>query len=139
MKTLDEVIEIASDWTNGFDEKSIEKQMLHYLKEYKTELEKTAALPDYYELVNFWSESMENPPLEWKEIEKMVGQPVWIEGTNGKMWGIIAEVYKDMFGSGKMTLRTKNMHRLHLNEKNIGATWNAYRMERKERYVNEYL
>lgn len=80
-----------------------------------------------------------NTPLEWKEIEKMVGQPVWIEGTNGKMWGIIAEVYKDMLGSGKMTLRTKNMHRLHLNEKNISVTWNAYRMERKEWYVNEYL
>ena len=35
MRTLDEVIEIASDWTNGFDESSIEKQMLHYLMEYR--------------------------------------------------------------------------------------------------------
>ena len=26
MRTLDEVIEIASDWTNGFDEMSIENQ-----------------------------------------------------------------------------------------------------------------
>ena len=43
MKTLDEVIEMASDWTNGFDEMSIENQMLYYLKMYRSDMQIYAA------------------------------------------------------------------------------------------------
>ena len=49
MRTLDEVIEIASDWTNGFDEMSIEKQMLYYLKMYRSDQEQWGFFQKNYE------------------------------------------------------------------------------------------
>lgn len=77
------------------------------------------------------TENSKNPPLEWSQLQGMLGQPIWVEGANGSMWGIVAELYKDMFGQGKITLRTMKSGRLHLNQKNLGTTWNAYRKEKK--------
>lgn len=123
---------------------------LQYLKEYqadKESLENCRKLTmETYGRYSKWIENFqkahdeymkkreefsENPPLEWSQLQGMLGQPIWIEGANGSMWGIVAELYKDMFGQGKITLRTMKSGRLHLNQKNLGTTWNAYRKEKK--------
>ena len=89
MKTLDEVIEIASDLTNGFDERSIEKQMLHYLKEYKYDKNDLTAIRTYLALQN------DNPALTWDELRQMKNKPVWIETylmENRNAWYLICGI-----------------------------------------------
>ena len=88
MRTLDEVIEIASDWTNGFDEMSIEKQMLHYLKEYR-EIKKHLACLDDVEIRGDNTQVVNNLPLTWDELKAMEGKPVWIETDNLKFWTVV--------------------------------------------------
>lgn len=72
MKTLDEVIKAFEytyendpiAWTYGVD-------ALHYLKEYQKQRDQIDALPDYYDLVNFWTKSQANPELTWDELKNM--------------------------------------------------------------------
>ena len=85
MNTLEEVIEIASDWTNGFDEMSIEKKMLHYLKEYKnTDENYKKAIAHVTEVVDYYENMIadylsDNPALTWDELKLMEGKPLWVE------------------------------------------------------------
>lgn len=109
MKTIDEVIDGLRDRIGLGDPVLVDA--IHYLKEYAT--------------------SLHNEPLTWSELEMMGGKPVWIESSNGKGWGIACEFYRDMFGKGKVTFRTLLIHRLHLNEINLGKTWQAYKKERE--------
>ena len=132
MITLDEVIEIASDWTNGFDEMSIEKQMLHYLKEYR-ETKKHLACLDDAEIRGDNTQVVNNPPLTWDELKTMEGKPVWIEADNGqeqfKHWFIIDEfTFSDIPGLQIMWC-LNNSFRFW--EADIGKTWQAYRKEKR--------
>lgn len=124
MKTLDEVIEAFEytyendpiAWTYGVD-------ALHYLKEYQEQRDQIDALPDYYDLVNFWAESQENPPLTWDELEQMEGKPIWVEDNNGwyKGWVVIEKfVEDDMFTTG-----------FTYEKNNFGTLWQAYRKEKE--------
>ena len=90
---------------------------LHYLKEYKAELDTTAALPDYYELVNFWAEQQANPALTWSELQKMEDKPVWVEESaeNGLWW-----TYWVIWQGDNAVLPKEK----------YGTEWQAYRKER---------
>ena len=105
METLDELIEIASDRTNGFDEMSIEKQMLHYLKMLRDmtcgtsqKLRNTSQITcpkchsefvilddpdgDHAQLLKcqaLLQDFYRNDPLTWDELKAMEGKPVWVE------------------------------------------------------------
>lgn len=75
------------------------------------------------------TENSENPPLEWSQLQGMLGQPIWIDGANGTMWGIITEFTKNMFGKETMKVRTMKSSNLYLNKNNLGSVWHAYRKE----------
>ena len=148
MKTLDEVIEIASDWTNGFDEMSIEKQMLHYLKMYRSDMQVYAANQKLWEdelaqKIKDFGDAKEryiarlkeldigtlNDPLTWDELKTMEGKPVWIEllgKGKWKGWDVIGGFDDDDFGFAMCTVRGDDYYLADL-----GKTWQAYRKERK--------
>lgn len=105
------------------------ERVLRCLKNYRDRIYKLE-LFDTCQNVKKTLDGNDNPPLTWDELAELDKKPVWVEGVNGKMWGIIVEFYKDMFGDGKVTLRTGYYQRLHLNQSKLGNTWNAYRKER---------
>ena len=155
MRTLDEVIEIAADWTNGFDEMSIEKQMLHYLKEYKNtekcyseSIERVVKVIDRYEkmVADYLSGKTCNPPLTWDELKSMTGKPVWIEeywavtedetgvtedeGDTDAYWAILTYADKKRISvvNGNVD---QWLHKDIWNNHNVSHSWEAYRKERK--------
>ena len=148
MKTLDEVIEIASDWTNGFDEMSIEKQMLHYLKEYRSdkalyEADRKNWEDDLSQKLRFFDEARNkliakykeldigtlNNPLTWDELRTMEGKPVWVEFLNddpwSNSWWVVGEVRKDDI------IIAHYLDEAELCEDDLGELWQAYRKERR--------
>ena len=143
MRTLDEVIEIASDWTNGFDEMSIEKQMLHYLKEYRSDIKHWEAdRKGYEDWIEQYKEARDrhqqavielkkNDPLTWDELKAMEGKPAWIEMNGYKPnWGIVMNQDKR---NGRLMLcgYDKAAIRIEINKEGEGTVWKAYRKERK--------
>lgn len=104
----------------------------YYLKEFQAMQDEIAALPDYYELVNFWAESQANPPLTWDELKTMEGKPVWVEygiGFNQKRWVVIHSFhntgsfcYMNVSGNYPDTFWQKDMGE--------DEFWQAYRKER---------
>ena len=154
MRTLDEVIEIASDWTNGFDEMSIEKQMLHYLKMYRSDQEQWGFFQKNYEdelkqKIKDFGDAKEryikrlkeldigtlNDPLSWSELQHMEGKPVWVEYNlhignkdfrdKSKRWCIVRE-FKPWHDTE--IIITENGFVLSKNEQI--KCWQAYRKER---------
>ena len=136
MRTLDEVIEIASDWTNGFDESSIEKQMLHYLKEYQQTVKWVEINAEQFEQTReFIRKATANNPLTWDELKQMVGKPVWVEYNlqigdkefrdKSKRWCIIGE-----FKPWKDTEITITKNGFVLSKREQINDWQAYRKER---------
>ena len=154
MKTLDEVIEIASDWTNGFDESSIEKQMLYYLKMYRSDMQMYSENQKYWEdelklKIKDFGDAKEryikrlkeldigtlNDPLSWSELQHMEGKPVWVEYNlhignkdfrdNSKRWCIVRE-FKPWHDTE--IIITENGFVLSKNEQI--KCWQAYRKER---------
>ena len=147
MRTLSEVIEIASDWTNGFDEMSIEKQMLHYLKMYRSDqIQWEADREDWRDKWESYIEARErhldavkelkrNDPLTWDELKSMEGKPVWVEYNlhignkdfrdNSKRWCIVRE-FKPWHDTE--IIITENGFVLSKNEQI--KCWQAYRKER---------
>ena len=154
MKTLDEVIEIASDWTNGFDESSIEKQMLYYLKMFRSDMQMYSENQKYWEdelklKIKDFGDAKEryikrlkeldigtlNDPLSWSELQHMEGKPVWVEYNlhignkdfrdNSKRWCIVRE-FKPWHDTE--IIITENGFVLSKNEQI--KCWQAYRKER---------
>ena len=143
MKTLDEVIEIASDWTNGFDEMSIEKQMLYYLKMYRSDKAQYEADRKHWEddlsqklrefdeakdkLIAKYKEleiGTLNEPLTWDELKTMEGKPVWVEADYfEKGWFLVDASLVDIWVTGYDCAEHQ------LREENIGVSWQAYRKE----------
>ena len=152
MRTLDEVIEIASDWTNGFDEMSIEKQMLYYLKMYRSDQEQWGFFQKNYEdelkqKIKDFGDAKErfvkrlkeldigtlNDPLSWEQLKQMTGKPVWVEynlhisdrDARSRMWIIVQKI---------MPWRQDDELIYYsgfvFGKKEIGKTWQAYRKER---------
>ena len=146
MKTLDEVIEMFTKCTSPVfecrecsyctgDEKELcnvselNSDVLHYLKEYRTDkLQWEADRKRYLNWIEQHKEAREkhqqavielkrNPPLTWDELKEMEGKPVWIEGPLLKEephWIILGAVH---LYEGKIV--------------GYGKTWQAYRKERK--------
>ena len=148
MRALDEVIEIASDWTNGFDEMSIEKQMLHYLKMYRSDMQIYAVnqklwedelaqkIKDFGDAKDRYIARLKeldigtlNEPLTWEQLKQMEGKPVWVEllgKGKWKGWDVIGGFDDDDFGFAMCTVRGDDYYLADL-----GKTWQAYRKERK--------
>lgn len=140
MRTLSEVIEIASDWTNGFDEMSIEKQMLHYLKEYRNKemfynqsVDHMVLMMNEHEdrVAMYLAEMHKNNPLTWSELKQMEGKPVWVEllyhhpEQKYKYWDVIKR-FDAVEGYDLINLvQTGYLHKSLLNRE-----WQAYRKER---------
>ena len=142
MKMLDEVItaleicsthlrcdEVCPYHKSGCIEYEMEKDALHYLREYREKQAITDALPDYYELVNFWAEQQENNPLTWDELKGMEGKPVWVEVDEnwyGKFWAFVEvenDAYVNFYQKGQE-------YPEDLWKRNMGKTWNVFRKER---------
>lgn len=137
MNTLEEVIEIASDWTNGFDEMSIEKKMLHYLKEYKnTDENYKKAIAHVTEVIDHYEKmvadylSVNNPALTWDELKLMEGKPLWVEEYyyNGQKksagWWLV-----DTQDDEQIVLRDQAGNPWYAYFISMGTDWKAYRKE----------
>lgn len=134
MKTLDEVIhelegKIACETHVGL------RDALHYLKEYQEQRDQIDALPDYYDLVNFWTESQANSELTWDELKNMGGKPVWIEYADDEQqtgWALIAKnPERPMFGKPKLFTLIREDGKFYLTISGYGKRWQAYTKERK--------
>ena len=154
MRTLDEVIEIASDWTNGFDEMFFEKQMLHYLRAFRDaknvlDAERERAIEAYCQWKDakekleaqtsqmmwvdkhFQFEISDNPPLTWDELNGMEGKPVWVEynlhlceEAHSQRWIIIEQFYP-----WRLDDELIYYGGFVFGKKEMGETWKAYQKE----------
>lgn len=98
---------------------------LHYLKMYKE-------LAEDAELFAEWKEQRKkNPPLPWDKLRTMTGKPVWIEWAGTPQWGIIADIYLDMFGYEKVSFSVATIGHMRMSEQDYGLRWLAYEKERK--------
>ena len=143
MKTLDEVIKAHEFCVNAsitgamckecpvFAEPDcgVRDDALHYLKKYREKLDTESALPDYYELVDFWTEQQANPPLSWEQLKQMEGRPVWVEWTGIPRWGIVDGIFIDAYGVENLCVSVPHDY-LHFDKRMQGQTWQAYRKER---------
>ena len=142
MKTLDEVIGIMDGidqtctccaYQHDCDEtECIEKDALHYLKEYKEKQidlianhEELTALRDYY------AETQHEPndPLDWEELQEKEKKPVWVECKDRTGWAIYDGIfvrYGEICGIFVFGLYSTSI----CPREEIGKTWNAYRKER---------
>ena len=149
MKTLDEVIEIASDWTNGFDEMSIEKQMLYYLKMFRSDMQMYSENQKYWEdelklKIKDFGDAKEryikrlkeldigtlNDPLSWSELQHMEGKPVWVEFLNDEgewngEWCLVESSNNILCEILRCQKSWWGLRKITL-----GKTWQAYRKER---------
>lgn len=133
--TLDEVIKELENRQNfimyyGQDGTEWQSDELYYLKEYRKQKEQIDALPDYYDLVNFWAESQANPPLTWEQLKTMEGKPVWVEVDEkwwGRFWAFVeveSNSYINFYQKGQE-------YPEDLWKCSMGKTWNAFRKERE--------
>lgn len=133
MNTLDEVIKRLEDDIHTADADSqlimlFDRDVvdaLHYLREYQEQRDQIDALPDYYDLVNFWVESQVNLPLTWDELEQMEGKPVWIQEGDYGYWIII-----DNFSITSYGYHWLNSVEGCLEKEYMGISWQAYRKEK---------
>lgn len=105
------------------------KDIIQYLAAYKDDKNELTALRA------FWKEQHDNHPLDWDELKKMSGKPVWVEWIDAPWKGISKWVLIDRV-SELMAIFTAidacgvnyngNLHNL-----SMGTQWNAYRKERK--------
>lgn len=104
MKTLDEVIKalkICSThqrctdgcpyYRNECPLYEMEKDALHYLREYY-ETKKHLACLDDAEIRGDNTQVVNNQPLSWEELKQMEGKPVWYEHEFWKGWIILGKV-----------------------------------------------
>lgn len=106
------------------------RDALHYLKEYREQKEQIDALPDYYDLVNFWTEQQANPPLDYETLRTMVGKPVWVEWTVKGVWHHGDWNLVHAQDDQKIWLADGNGEITDVPEELLGKTWQAYRKER---------
>lgn len=147
MKTLDEVIDYAEKWTENFDDGSLEKQMLFYLKMYRSDSRQWEADRKNWENIRFtavdeYNEARDrliakckileigtlNEPLAWDELRQMEGKPVWVEKCQDdepKGWLLILRTNADV-----VNCTTKHGNSFYLYRSLYGEKWQAYRKER---------
>ena len=144
MKTLNEVIkalEICSThlrcmdgcpyYRNECPLYEMEKDALHYLREYQHWQDIMEEVPSYYEFVkmqNSWKEQQGNPPLTWETLKTMEGKPVWFEWTGSPMWGIVDGIYTNAYGVENLVICIPHDY-LHFDKRMQGQVWQAYRKE----------
>ena len=132
MKTLDEVIkametcsahvkcvDVCPYHKDGCIEYGMEKDALHYLKEFKS-------------LLTMWNDKLDkeqtNLPLTWQELQQMEGKPVWVESSLLiSNWLIIDEVMEICIICAD---RFRLSIPLYLDV--MGKQWQAYRKEHHE-------
>lgn len=175
MKTLDEVIkalEICSNnqrcidgcpyYKNDCPQYEMEKDALHYLKEYQDRKE---ALRNWTEkaiseqqnlsdaitfmrayrddkddltaLRAYWKEQHENNALTWDELKQMEGKPVWVEGEHGYIWNQKAwSLIQLDVENDDIVICVSTDNDVHyeflIAKEDYGTDWQAYRKERNE-------
>ena len=157
MKTLDEVIKALEccqdvrcndcpykilfndDSYVPCDQFEKEDDVLHYLREYRSEKAMWESdRKGYLDWIEQYKEAREkhqqavielkkNPPLTWDELKQMEGKPVWVEMPNSGYWIII-----ERFGLSKNdgTEYMETMQNRFWKE-NYGSWWKAYKREKK--------
>ena len=113
MKSLTELIKWLSDLQSDDDQ----MVLLH-----ENELTDTIHyLTEYHEML----ENVENEPLEYEELQQMVGKPIWIESQSiGKKhcgWVVIKQYHIE----GAIVTDARLFY-----ASNYGKTWLAYKKER---------
>lgn len=122
------------------------KDAVHYLKEYRSdkaqyEADRKQWEDDLSQTLREFDDARDkliakfkeldvgtlNPALSWDEMQKMVGEPVWVIDPNGKgKWYLVKmvlhdeAVFTDAWGSSGIGY-----------PKDFGTKWNAYRKERE--------
>ena len=163
MKTLDEVIAIMDGidqtctccaYQHDCDEtECVEKTALHYLKEYRSDMQMYAENQKYWEdelkqKIKDFGDAKEryikrlkeldigtlNNPLSWQELRQMEGKPVWVEEENQpSQWYLIDEVETDEDDDPEFV--SMNVYDCQgyywFYKNNIGTKWQAYRKERE--------
>ena len=159
MKTLDEVIkalEICANnqrcidgcpyYKNDCPQYEMEKDALHYLKEYRDRKEtlrnwtekaisEQQNIADAYMLYKIASgKEKDNLPLTWDELKTMEGKPVWVEVLSDEIdlssrWMLVARETKAH--SLPLAYTDDIGHWIFGHEDKLGKTWQAYRKERK--------
>lgn len=143
MKTLDEVIkalEICSThqrctdgcpyYRNECPLYEMEKDALHYLREYY-ETKKHLACLDDAEIRGDNTQVVNNQPLTWDELKTMEGKPVWVEGSafaNGH-WSILDGCYENG-GAEYVFIDGDQYWKEDMKDADDGVSWQAYRKER---------
>lgn len=120
MKSLTELIKWLSDLQSDDDQ----MVLLH-----ENELTDTIHyLTEYHEML----ENVENEPLEYEELQRMVGKPIWIEGSSVLAhWMIIADIRPDCLTChGMLLCRGRFGETIPLYKEYLGKTWLAYKKER---------
>ena len=142
MKTLDEVIKAyevchasvlsceGCPYDNGEryrDSDCYIADALHYLMEYRDKHDEMLKMEEALG----YCEMADNRPLTWEELRGMEGKPVWVELPHSyrKAWGLNDGMFTDAYGNDCITVKV--LHDLwHLQQKQMGETWQAYRKER---------
>ena len=144
MKSLDEVIKAVHHCglLSGFDDtyeydggcpyedcsecekkRMLGKDIIQYLAAYKDDKNELTALRA------FWKEQHDNHPLDWDELRKMEGMPVWIEVDSGSASWCLVDRFFDLENDTLIGFvsrygyieRSKNLQDI---------VWQAYRKER---------
>lgn len=113
----------------------MQKDALHYLREYRTRREDLIRNCDRHEeLYNQYRDMIDelekNDPLIWDELKQMEGKPVWVEvkyhnpEATYKYWTIVK--YFDSNEGGDMVFTGTGFYYKDL----LGVDWQAYRKEK---------
>lgn len=149
MKTIDEVIKALemctadncvclsgcpySEFADGDDGceyhaiPAMQIDALHYLKIFQRHEERVRS-----QLDDLKEEYQPNEPLTWEQLKQMEGKPVWVELPHSyrKAWGLNDGMFTDAYGNDCITVKV--LHDLwHLQKKQMGETWQAYRKEKE--------
>ena len=145
MKTLDEVIKANECCDHGEPDSRCEDcpyngvgaccaeretDALHYLKEYRETKRHLACLDDA-EIRGDNTQVVNNPPLTWDELRKMVGKPVWVEDNIDepedltKYWAIYRRIEKAQETEYAL------LSDFYYDKAQYGKIWQAYRKERE--------
>lgn len=144
LMTLDELIIYLEKLTLPMTFEALKTDVLHYLKEYRSEKAMWEADRNgYLDWIEQYKEAREkhqqavielkkNPPLTWDELKTMEGNPVFVEERyrNGDLksseWWLI-----DFWNDDQICMRDSAGNPWNEHRSNYSRDWQAYRMERE--------
>lgn len=128
MKTLDEVIELCESiltfaYLPKDDTTSTAGIALFYLREYR-EMKNHLACMNNAEIRGDSTQIINNPPLTWDELQRMTGEPIWVEYEGyTPNWEVIEYIGNTKWKCDEVI----ETHLSILHKEDQGKTWQAYR------------